>query len=35
MVSRKEFESLSQQLQNLQQLLMSAQAPAEKGGKAK
>jgi hypothetical protein len=33
MVSRKEFESLSQQLQNLQQLLMSAQA--EKGGKAK
>jgi hypothetical protein len=35
MVSRKEFESLSQQLQNLQQLLMSAQAPVEKGGKAK
>ena len=35
MVSRKEFDKLSQQLQNLQQLLMSAQAPAEKGGKAK
>ena len=36
MVSRKEFESLSQQLQNMQQLLMSLQAPAqEKGGKSK
>ena len=36
MVSRKEFESLSEQLQNMQQLLMSLQAPAqEKGGKSK
>lgn len=36
MVSRKEFDNLSQQLQNMQQLLMNLQAPApEKGGKSK
>lgn len=36
MVSRKEFDSLQQQLQNMQQLLMNLQAPApEKGGKSK
>ena len=34
-VSRKEFESLSQQMQSLQQLLAGLQAPADKGGKAK
>lgn len=35
-VSRKEFDNLSQQLQNLQQLLTTLQAPVqEKGGKSK
>jgi hypothetical protein len=35
-VSRKEFDNLSQQLQSMQQLLMNLQAPAqEKGGKTK
>jgi hypothetical protein len=35
-VSRKEFDNLSQQLQSMQQLLMNLQAPTqEKGGKAK
>lgn len=33
-VSRKEFDTLTQQLQNMQQLLAGLQAP-EKGGKSK